>query len=195
MFFLLLLLRQKRNKEGNDCTTKSTYCKSCGAYIPEGRKKCLACGFPVEIPSLIDSEFENLRGHSGGKPIRYIDKDNVAEGFRICVDGYELNERGEILSVPNEKFGTTAQNDHVLNLAASLYDKARQDQADIDLDSVFSQTYFKVKLGGNTSTYYLGSNPTIECEDCEPIGGRTIDGSIQRNIATKRKINIELIER
>lgn len=31
---------------------ESTYCKSCGAYIPEGRKKCLACGFPVEIPSL-----------------------------------------------------------------------------------------------------------------------------------------------
>lgn len=78
-----------------------TYCKSCGAYIPEGKKKCLACGFPIEIPSLTNSESENLRGHSGGKPIIYIDEDNVAEGFRICVDGYELNERGEILSAPN----------------------------------------------------------------------------------------------
>lgn len=118
---------------------ESTYCKSCGAYIPEGQKKCLACEFSIEIPSLTDSESENLRGHSGGKPIIYIDEDNVAEGFRICVDGYELNERGEILSVPNEKFGTTAQYDHVLNLAASLYYKACQEQADIDLDALMQK--------------------------------------------------------
>ena len=168
-----------------------TYCKSCGAYIPEGRKKCLACGFPVEIPSLTDSESENLRGHSGGKPIIYIDEDNVAEGFKICVDGYELNERGEILSVPNEKFATTTQYDTVLNLAESLYDKAQQEQADIDLDRAFIQTYFKVRLGGNTSTYYLGSKPTVDYQTIS----RTIDGRIQRNISTKRVISLKLIER
>lgn len=28
------------------------YCKSCGAYIHDRFKKCLACGFPVEVPSL-----------------------------------------------------------------------------------------------------------------------------------------------
>lgn len=166
-----------------------TYCKSCGAYIPEGRNKCLACGLPVEIPPLTDRESENLRGHSGGKPIIYIDEDNVAEGLRICVNGYELNERGEILSVPNEKFGTTAQYDPALNLAASLYDKAQQEQADIDLDSIFSQTWCKVKLGGNISTFYLGSNPTIEFADMESYSGTTL------HISYKRKISLKLIER
>lgn len=106
-----------------------------------------------------------------------------------------MNERGEILSVPNETFGTTIQNDTVLNFATALHEMAQQEQVDVDLDKVFSKTWFTVKFNGNTSTYYLGSNPTVECEDCEPIGGRTIDGSIQRNIATKRKISIELIER
>lgn len=24
------------------------YCQSCGAYLPKGQKKCLACGFPIE---------------------------------------------------------------------------------------------------------------------------------------------------
>ena len=98
-----------------------------------------------------------------------------------------MNERGEILSVPNEKFGTTTQYDPVLNLAASLYDKAQQEQADIDLDRAFIQTYFKVKLCGDTSTYYLGSKPTV---DYETIVGRT-----QGNIAAKRIISLKLIER
>lgn len=149
-----------------------TYCKSCGAYIPEGQKKCLACGAFV--------------GEG--------DSTNITEGFKIYADGYELNERGEILSVPNEKFGTTTQYDPVPNLAASLYYKAQQEQVDIDLDNVFSKTWFTVKLGGNTSTFYLGSNPKVVCEDCE-LSGRTIDGRIQRDIATKRKIKLTLIER
>lgn len=29
-----------------------TYCKSCGAYIPEGQNKCLACGSLADFPSL-----------------------------------------------------------------------------------------------------------------------------------------------
>lgn len=171
-----------------------TYCKSCGAYIPTGQKKCLACGFPVEIPSLTDSESENLRGHSGGKPIIYLDEDNVAEGFRICVDGYELNERGEILSAPNEKFGTTTQYDPVLNLADSLYDKARQEQADIDLDRILNQTFLTVKFGGEISTFYLAIKPIIERSAIEPTG-RVIDGEMQSREVTKRIIKLKLIER
>lgn len=167
-----------------------TYCKSCGAYIPEGQKKCLACGFPVEIPPLTDSDFEYWREHGNWKPIRSC----VSEGFKIYADGYELNERGEILSAPNETFGTTIQNDTVLNFATALHDMAQQEQADIDLDNVFSKTWFTVKFNGNTSTFYLGSNPKVVCEDCE-LSGRTIDGRIQRNIATKRKIKLTLIER
>lgn len=26
------------------------YCEQCGAYIPNGRGKCLACGAPVKLP-------------------------------------------------------------------------------------------------------------------------------------------------
>ena len=26
------------------------YCEQCGAYIPSGREKCLACGAPVKLP-------------------------------------------------------------------------------------------------------------------------------------------------
>lgn len=26
------------------------YCQSCGAYLPLGRRKCLACGSPIEVP-------------------------------------------------------------------------------------------------------------------------------------------------
>ena len=147
-----------------------TYCKSCGAYIPKGQKKCLACGAFV------------------GK----VDSTNITEGFKIYADGYELNERGEILSVPNETLGTTIQNDTVINFAAALHDMSQQ--VDVDLDKVFSKTWFTVKFNGNTSTFYLGSNPKVVCEDCE-LSGRTIDGRIQRNIATKRKIKLTLIER
>lgn len=175
-----------------------TYCKSCGAYIPEGKKKCLACGFPIEIPPLTDSEFENLRGHSGGKPIIYIDEDNVAEGFKIYVDGYELNEHGEILSAPNEKFGTTTQYDHVLNLAASLYDKARQEQADIDLDALMDMRFFTVKVGGVVSKYYFGDFPKSMCiPQYETEFGRTINGCIIRGgqVDPKRMIDLKLIER
>lgn len=123
-----------------------TYCKSCGAYIPVGHKKCLACGFPVEIPPLTDRDSESMRGHSGWHRIKYYD------------------------------------------------DCTEQEQADIDLDKVFSKTWFTVKFNGNTSTFYLGSKSTVVCEDCE-LSGRTIDGKIQRNIATKRKIKLTLIER
>lgn len=60
---------------------ESTYCKSCGAYIPVGQEKCLACGFPTEIPPLVDSEFESMHSHAGWK--------------RLC-DTSELQEKPDI---------------------------------------------------------------------------------------------------
>lgn len=134
-----------RNKDKGNMN-EPTYCKSCGAYIPVGHKKCLACGFPVEIPSL------------GG------DKDKVET---VPLDGvfYAISE--------------------------NYYSKGKPD---LDLDKVFSKTWFTVKFNGNTSTFYLGSNPKVVCEDRE-LSGRTTDGRIQRNISTKRKIKLTLIER
>lgn len=61
-----------------------TYCKSCGAYIPTGQKKCLACGFPTEIPPLVDSEFESMRSHAGGK--RLCDASKWQEKADIDLD-------------------------------------------------------------------------------------------------------------
>lgn len=63
-----------------------TYCKSCGAYIPEGQKKCLACGFPAEIPPLTDSDFESMRGHSGWHRIKYYDDCTEQESAYIDLD-------------------------------------------------------------------------------------------------------------
>lgn len=63
---------------------ESAYCKSCGAYIPVGQEKCLACGFPTEIPPLVDSEFESMRSHAGCKP--YCDVSELQEKPDIDLD-------------------------------------------------------------------------------------------------------------
>ena len=31
------------------------YCQSCGAYLPTGQKKCLACGLPIEATKTEDN--------------------------------------------------------------------------------------------------------------------------------------------
>lgn len=31
------------------------YCQSCGAYLPKGQKKCLACGLPIEATKTEDN--------------------------------------------------------------------------------------------------------------------------------------------
>ena len=63
---------------------ESIYCKFCGAYIPTGQEKCLACGFPTEIPPLVDSEFESMRSHAGWK--RYCDASELQEKPDIDLD-------------------------------------------------------------------------------------------------------------
>ena len=30
------------------------YCQSCGAYLPLGTKKCLACGYPIQVTKAKD---------------------------------------------------------------------------------------------------------------------------------------------
>lgn len=79
---------------------ESTYCKSCGAYIPEGQKKCLACGFPIEIPSLgvdkdkvetvpLDGVFYAIseKYYSKGKPDIDLDKLLKQEFFTVKIGG------------------------------------------------------------------------------------------------------------
>ena len=79
---------------------KSTYCKSCGAYIPTGQKKCLACGFPIEIPSLggdkdkvetvpLDGVFYAIseKYYSKGKPDIDLDKLLKQEFFTVKIGG------------------------------------------------------------------------------------------------------------
>ena len=127
---------------------ESTYCKSCGAYIPVGQDKCLACGIPTVIPPLVDSEFESMRSHAGWK--------------RYC-DASELQEK-----------------------------------ADIDLDALMDMTFFTVKIGGVISKYYFGDYPRAHFLLTDEIElGRTINGRIIRggHVGTKRKIDLELIER
>lgn len=79
---------------------ESTYCKSCGAYIPTGQEKCLACGFPIEIPSLggdkdkvetvpLDGVFYAIseKYYSKGKPDIDLDKLLKQEFFTVKIGG------------------------------------------------------------------------------------------------------------
>ena len=83
---------------------QTTYCKNCGAYIPDGKKKCLACGFPVDVPSLgwdinkvETTTFQECSPNRRSfKPFEHYTPDG-----RYFWNGYEINENGQVLSIPD----------------------------------------------------------------------------------------------
>ena len=81
--------------------TQPTYCKSCGAYIPDGKKKCLACGFPVDVPSLMAKEGKEWIKSNMHlfKPIESLTEQRLFE-----YKGYTVDDYGNVLSVPEDVF-------------------------------------------------------------------------------------------
>lgn len=67
------------------------YCQSCGAYLPLGQKKCLACGLPTEVMKEQDDtdtietaplEDNTFTVYVGGVPIQHFQvekKENVLD--------------------------------------------------------------------------------------------------------------------
>jgi len=87
----------------------ATYCKSCGAYIPDGQKKCLACGFPVDGLPRTAKEIEDWINHGTRhfKPIENFTGDRL-----YSYKGYTFNEKGQVLAVPDDdSLPTTKLND------------------------------------------------------------------------------------
>ena len=79
----------------------ATYCKNCGAYIPDGKKKCLACGFPVDVPPLYMEGDEN-KVEVCAFPFKPIDSYTEQRLFEY--KGYIVNEYGDVLAVPEDVF-------------------------------------------------------------------------------------------
>ena len=152
----------------------ATYCKKCGAYIPDGKEKCIACGFPADVPLALpkNDDFETLQTTTIDDTTVQVASCNGLSSEIIPRDYYKP----------------------VLDASENFWSEQKQQEPkpDIDLDDLMGKTFFKVKLDGKVSKFYFGSLPEIQINESE-IFGRTIDGSMIR-CAIKRTIYLCLIE-
>lgn len=170
---------------------ESTYCKSCGAYIPEGKNKCLACGSPSpiaferkqcaldEAKKRIDDEPENIEMRA----LR-----DVSAHFRSELDKIKMQAVMDSLA---ETIQEDLQQNKPLCFAAN--DRHKKGKADIDLDRLLNQELFTVKIGGKVKWFYFGK------ADME-IGStiyhtKDLFGRIVVNEKRKNKFHLTLIER
>lgn len=181
-----------------------TYCKSCGAYIPEGKNKCLACGsitpFAVDCKEkeLQESNnvFDKLTKESN---VTILKNRQCSSDLTFSVNGIVINERGQVLSVPSDfydKVKLEVEEDLKQNkpLCFAANDRYKHNKkADIDLDKLLNQELFTVKIGGKVKWFYFGK------ADME-IGGtiyhtKDLFGRIVINEKGKNKFHLTLIER
>lgn len=193
----------------------STYCKNCGAYIPDGKKKCLACGFPVDVPSLYDDPNKvETTSFQETMPDRLVFNpfENYTHDWRYFCNGYEINENGQVLSIPYDdeipmttftdktiQVTTRDYYEQTLNLVnealektKKLEPKRKEPKPDIDLDDLMEKTFVTVKINDKVSRFYFGNRPQM-CVADSGIFGRTMDGRIIGKEIT-RKIDFRLIE-
>jgi len=128
------------------------YCKSCGAYIPKGKSKCLACGsltpfaFERKEKELQESKdvFDKLTKESN---VTILRNRQCSSDLTFSVNGIVINERGQVLSVPSD-FYNKVKLEVEEDLGYSLFRKA-----DIDLDKLLNRELFTVKIGGEVEWY------------------------------------------
>lgn len=131
-----------------------TYCKSCGAYIPEGQNKCLACGSPSPIA------FERKQ-RTLDEAKKRIDDDiemralhDVSAHFRSAVDQIQMQAVTDSLAETIQE--DLKQNKPNKPLCFAANDRHKKGKADIDLDRLLNQEFFTVKIGGEVKWFYFG---------------------------------------
>lgn len=72
------------------------YCQTCGAYLPLGRSKCLACGSPIEVPK--DESDQNVLETTLLDDNTYTFYANAVpvKSFRVC-------EKENVLDLDNPR--------------------------------------------------------------------------------------------
>ena len=199
--------------------TQPTYCKSCGAYIPDGKKKCLACGFPVDVPSLGgDINKVETTTFQECSPNRLSFKlfENYTHDWRYFCNGYEINENGQVLATPDDdEIPTTTFTDDTIQVIKAKGEvkikpklgivevgkdsvceawqvKKQEPKPDIDLDDLIEKTFVTVKINDKVSRFYFDARPQM-CVVDDEIFGRTMGGRVIRK-EIKRKIDFRLVE-
>ena len=74
------------------------YCRNCGAYVPDGQNKCLACGF--EEPGQAEKKPEN--GSAAGRASNFR-KSCAAAGRKTTGSGPRRSTPGGRLSRPDRR--------------------------------------------------------------------------------------------
>ena len=165
----------------------ATYCKNCGAYIPDGKKKCLACGFPVDAPSLggdINKVETTTFQECSPNRLSFKPFEHYTPDGRYFWNGYEINENGQVLSIPDDdenEIPMTMLDDKTFQVF-----KARDKYAKI----VFSDDYYERTL--NLANEALEKIKKLESKQKEPKPDIDLDDLMEKTFVTV-KINDKVL--